>query len=183
MILLDKKIISIDCESDGLYGDIFAIGVSVFLNGEEIDSFVGMSSLKEVSNPWVVDNVLPHIKVSNVYDSKEDLREDFWKFWISHKNNAITIVDIGSPVESNLFRKCVEKDLDNRLFQGPYPLHEVATMLLANNIDPDIDRKSYTKDILNYTPSRHNPLDDARMSLATWLKCQGYNTKIIFPLK
>lgn len=174
MKLYKKKIISLDVETDGLYGDGFAVGAYVFENGREIDRFVGIAEIERIQDPWVLENVVYALKNIPVYSSRLDLRNNFWNFWTKNKDQAIIISDYGSPVESYFFRKCIEDDIKNRQWLGPYPLHEVATMLLSKGIDPDINRIEYVHNLLSHTPKKHHPLDDALVSLLTWVQCQGY---------
>ena len=40
------------------------------------------------------------------------------------------------PVEASFLLKCVRDDQEDRTWKGPYPLHDVATLLLAAGMDP-----------------------------------------------
>ena len=59
---------------------------------------------------------------------------------------------------------CVADD-PSRAFKGPYPLHEVATLVLAAGGDP---LASYAERVLPpnalKTHRKHHPVDDARVS-------------------
>jgi len=75
------------------------------------------------------------------------------------ERDIITVVDSGFPVESRLFRECLE--LDPRFeYLGPNPLHEIATLRLLDNL-------SSTTALLR-EPRRkfveHHPVDDAESS-------------------
>lgn len=164
-----QKLFSFDVETDGLYGDGFAVGAVVFENGVEVARFSGIAEQEKVKNEWVKENVLPHLSSLPQFESKKELRDSFWEFWMQHKDGAVCIGDFGSPVESYWFRQCVEDDLDARQWDGPYPLHEVGTLLLAKGIDPDINRIQFS----GYEGVAHNPVDDAIASVLTWIKANS----------
>lgn len=160
------KIFSVDAETDGLYGDVWAIGAVVANeSGEIVATFAGQVPYTG-TNEWVRENVAPFVSLPG-YESARALRDAFWIFWIAHREGALCLADFGTPVESGLFRSCVADDPNARQWLGPYPLHEVGTALLCAGIDPDIDRIDFSG--LNGL-SRHNPVDDARASLECWFK-------------
>ncbi len=133
------KIFSVDAETDGLYGVAFAIAVTVRDEGKEIASFQGRCPDSVVKNDWVKQNVLPAILGMPItHQESESLEEAFWEFWMKNKDGCIVIAHCGSPVESGLFRRCVERDEVGRAFHGPYPaIHDIATKLLLKGYSPD----------------------------------------------
>jgi hypothetical protein len=161
---------SFDAETDGLYGDAWAIG-AVAKDGDIEKVFAGQVDSSDLQNEWVRQNVAPFVSLPR-YESARALRDAFWAFWLEHREGAVCIADFGSPVESGLFRACVADDLDTRQWLGPYPLHEVGTALLCAGIDPDIDRIEFSG-LTGLV--KHNPVDDARASLACWLKARHAN--------
>lgn len=167
---MSKNIFSFDVESDGLYGEGFAVG-AVVLNdkGEQIDSFSGMAEVKKVENQWVKDNVIPNLEGIPEYLSRKEMRDAFWDFWMKYKKDSICIADIGAPVESAFMKQCVMDYIENREFNGPYPLHEVATTLEAAGIDPDIKREEF---IGEDEDKKHNPCHDAKVSAKCYLKAK-----------
>ena len=169
-MLNNKNIFSLDCETNGLYGDCFAVGVIILSpEGLIIDKFSGISQVEEVTNDWVKENVLPELSGLKIFSTRKQMRDAFWEFWIKHKDTCICISDIGVPVESGFFKQCVLDDLDNRQWDAPYPLHEVSTLLFAKGVDPDINRIEYS-DINTETIKQHNPVDDAYVSGLCWIK-------------
>jgi hypothetical protein len=128
---------------------------------------IGLSSgIQEVTNPWVIENVLPKLYgLKNVSDRKT-MRQLFWDFWIKYRNDSVCVVDCGYPVEAELLRKCVNDDNDERTFLGPYPLFDLATLLFVKGIDPLTDRIAFS----GYNGNRHNPLEDALISGYCWIK-------------
>ena len=163
---MKSNILSIDAESDGLYGPVWAIGAIVINSkGKEISRFEGQISSDIVTDSWVIKNIVPYVNLPK-YNTALGLRDAFWKFWIENKKDAIVIADFGAIVEGGLFRACVADD-PNRTWDGPYPMHELGTALLLAGIDPDIDRKEYSglKDL-----DKHNPVHDAILAAACWKK-------------
>ena len=164
------KIFSVDAETDGLYGPVWAIGAAVLdtepglvqVWGSQIDPDV-------VTDPWVREHVVPAVNLARV-SSREQLLDEFWAFWMEHREGSVCVADFGAPVEAGLFRACVERDLPGRMWNGPYPLHEVGTALLMAGIDPDVDRREFA-DRLGL--DQHNPVHDALASALCWQKaCQ-----------
>lgn len=159
------KTFCFDAETDGLYGDVWAIG-AVVQDGDTVKVFAGQIDASGLQSEWVRENVAPFVSLPG-YESARALRDAFWVFWLSHREGALCLADFGTPVESGLFRACVADDPNARQWLGPYPLHEVGTALLCAGIDPDIDRIDFSglNDLV-----RHNPVDDARASLECWFK-------------
>lgn len=163
-----RNLFSFDAETDGLYGPVWAIGAVVLdEHVKEIARFGGMIDPEvHVTDGWVKENVCQHVHLER-FETPLDLRNAFWAFWMTWRENSICVSDFGTPVESGLFRACVEDDLENRQWNGPYPLHEVATALLCAGIDPDIDRIAFSE-VDPGTVRKHNPVDDALVSVLSW---------------
>lgn len=168
----NTKIFSLDAEVDGLYGHAFAIGVTVRQDSQEIASFQGRVPDEFVTNSWVKDHVLPALGDMEItHQTPEELEEDFWTFWQSQKQEVTVIAHCGSPVETGLFRRCVEKDLANRMFAGPYPcLHDVGTLLLFKGFDPSsVDGYLRSKNIeVPFCGATHHPMYDAVAAAIVW---------------
>jgi hypothetical protein len=120
-----------------------------------------------VTDPWVLQHIVPVVHLPT-FDTRSDLLNAFWEFWMEHKDGATVIADCGTPVEAGLFRACIELDLENRLWEGPKPLHELATALLLAGYDPwDTDRRELSgrTDLV-----QHDPVDDAIAAALCWEK-------------
>lgn len=100
------------------------------------------------------------------FESRREMRDAFWDFYMKYKDNALIIADFETPAESHFLHQCIEDDLENRQWEGPYPLHEVGTMLLAKGLDPDLNRIEFS----GYNGVQHNPVEDAIASALTWIK-------------
>jgi len=170
-------VFSVDAESLGLYGDIFAVGVSVREcdTNKEIDSLYVGCPLATVdgyrpdhpSIKWLEEHVLCVLPPPTCTTARE-MRDQFWAFYEKWKAAGATFVaDCGVPVEANLFRRCVLDDEKTRCFQAPYPLHELGTLLLAHGKDP-IGTYPRKPDEL----PAHHPLNDARQSGRQWIELQ-----------
>ncbi|MCF6094544.1 hypothetical protein L1765_11275 [Microaerobacter geothermalis] len=161
------KVFCFDVETDGLYGAPFAVGAVVLSeSGEEIERFAGIAQIK-IKNDWVKQNVLPNLEGLQKYETDVDLREAFWDIYQKHKGDSYILVDVGYPVETNFLRQVILDDLENRQWNGPYPLYDVSSVLQAKGIDPDVNRIEYSG-LKGLKP--HNPADDALASAMTFIK-------------
>jgi hypothetical protein len=168
------KVFVFDVESDGLDGVGFAVGAIVIENGRLIDRFEGRVEC-EIKSHWVKENVLPYIEDMEVYPSMMELRDAFWKFWLKHKDGALMFADCCVPVESNFLAACKADAPQEREWQGPYPLHDVASVLLAKGLDPHLDRLAFAVGEDDTHPFRqHNPCDDAEISAIVLCKVMGW---------
>jgi hypothetical protein len=122
---------------------------------------IGMALVKQ---DFVIENVIPAIlkdKTMIIEDmTTTKLLEYFWTFYESVRESCIVIADFAAPVEARLFSECIKEDM-SREFKGPYPLHELGTILLLNNIDPDFCRDDYYEDIT----LKHSPYQDCLATL------------------
>jgi hypothetical protein len=87
------------------------------------------------------------------------VRNGFWRTWLEWKSRgAVLVADCAWPVEARFLAACVDDNLDARTWDGPYPLHELASFMVAAGMDP-----MTTYDRLPDEP-QHDPLGDARQS-------------------
>lgn len=171
---MDKLIFSVDAESDGLYGDIWAIGAVVMnQRGSVLDFFMGKAAVDAVRDEWVRENVVAPCAKLGEFKSRPDLRTAFWHFWMKWREKCVCVGDFGAPVEALLFRKCVEDDPAERTWLGPYPMHELGTALLLGGVDPDVNRIEFAGYLPNEGMTQHNPFDDAVVAAKCWLRITG----------
>lgn len=164
------KIVSLDAESDGLYGASFAIGVTVREDGVEIARFVGRCPYVG-TNEWVLANVVPTLAGMPItHTTSVELEEAFWRFWMVHRDDSVVIAHMPHPVESGLFRRCVERGLEARLWNGPYPsVHDVATLLLILGEPADsVDAYVAKYGLAVPQGESHNPYYDAVVAALVW---------------
>ena len=155
------KVLSFDVESMGLNGEAFALGISVWEDGKEIDSVCvsrsieryienGQYALRDCSTKdliWLCRNLPEDILYPE--HRNESLGAEFEKMREKYPN-AIVLADCGYPVETN-FLKVYGIDV--------YPLIDLGSILLAKGKDSigNCERKE------NELP-KHNPLCDARQA-------------------
>lgn len=173
-------ILSFDVESNGLHGDGFAVGAVVLnsTNLAQVDRFTGRVDirLRFDLDPWVAENVLPYIDDLDLYEGIHELREAFWCWYLPYRQaDTFILADFGWPVEARFLAECVDDSPDSRNWHGPYPMHELGTLLLCAGVDPDkTNRREWPADIVpgGEMPilKQHNPLDDAIASAYTAVK-------------
>lgn len=171
---MNKNILSIDAETNGLWGKAFAIAATLHnQEGEEIKTFIGRCPIKEELNTWVEENVIPQIQAIEItHNSYEELLKDFVDFYMENKENAEIIVHMGLPVESKLFI-----DAHNLGFLGdwdaPYPLIDISAI---KEINTSVDSYNSTHGIVidDCCGGAHNPLYDCRAATMAYL---NYNNK------
>lgn len=158
---------SFDAETDGLYGEAFAIGAAVLDSaGTIIETFSGVAGAEDVKSEWVLANSIPVLCDMPTFASRTALREAFWQFYMKWRSTSLILADVPYPVEAQLLRSCVEEDLDGRMYEGPYPLLDVASILYAKGENPLLDRLTFS----GWNGRVHHPLDDAIASCLCVLK-------------
>lgn len=152
-----------DVESVGLHGGAFAVGwVVVDREGRERSS--GCCSIPpnhvhgSVQNrQWIAENV-PTMKRTHQWLSH--MRTEFWNAWLGWKaRGAVLVADCPWPVEARFLADCVDDNVDEREWEGPYPLIDVASVMLAAGRDPLATHERRPSEL-----PAHDPLADARQS-------------------
>jgi len=162
-----KKVFSFDAETNGLWGQAFAIGALVYdENGTEIARFVGRLPDTEVTDEWVRANVLTQLTGLPVsHADYESLLADFSKFYLENKADADIIVHMGYIVEVKLLRDMHQLGMIGD-WDGPYPLHDVAGFLAqagedATSVDGYV--RKHGLEIPDFGTT-HNPLYDSAVA-------------------
>lgn len=163
----NTKLLCFDLESNGLHGEVFAIGAVIMdASGEVFDEFTGRCKIVGQPDAWVEKNVLPAIKnMPMTHTSYKALREAFWKWYVGTEQNAdYVLVSNGYPVEYRFLLKCQDENLKERYWQHPFPLLDLTSLLLLASSNAT---KSQQMAELAKTSSltRHHPFDDAKMSV------------------
>lgn len=155
-----------DCESLGFYGEIFQVAGGVYRIKDclPISEFCFGVKIKNMNNTvkmsdldWVLANCDMSIET---HQDTRSMRDDFWKIFIKARNDGIPFVaDCGFPIEARFLGACIMDEYEERYNSGPYPLHELATLLSVCGLDPTgtFERQE------NELPA-HHPLMDARQS-------------------
>lgn len=155
-----------DVESVGLHGEGFAVGYVVKrLDGEHVadgcfacdPDLVGTTQQHADSDAWLRANVPP---IPANCESGREVRSKFWALWLEWKaKGAVLVADCAWPVEARFLAACVDDDPVARNWEGPYPLHDLASVLLAAGKDP-----LATAERLPIELPAHDPVNDAMQS-------------------
>ena len=131
-------------------------------DGDVAERFYARCPIAGAIDPWVRDNVLPALgDAPDTHDSPRAMRDAFWTWLSAHKSGALVVADCGWPVEAGLLSACVADD-PARAFAGPYPLHEVASLLFAAGLDP---LATHGDEVLpGRSDEKHHPVYDAHVS-------------------
>ena len=134
--MTNTNIISFDAETNGLWGEAFAISAAVYEGGTCVATFTAYLGEAGVTDEWVKENVLPKLEGLDVTHScYDDMLADFAKFYLEHKKDADVIAHMGVPVESRLLQDMHSKGYIGD-WDGPYPFLDVAPMLKMAGKDP-----------------------------------------------
>ena len=165
-----KNIFSFDAETNGLWGEAFAIGAIVYdSTGKEVDKFVAKLPDSVITDTWVKENV----KLDNVpvtHTTYEEMLKDFSRFYLKHKENSTFIVHMGYIVESKLIRDMVEHRFIGA-WDAPYPLIDISGNLEQageNPVSVDAYVKKYNIEIEDYGTT-HNPLYDSEVTAKAYI--------------
>jgi hypothetical protein len=161
----------LDCESVGLHGETFAWGgVVVDRRGKGFDYHRAWcppdgAAGSDDGRKWVAENwTAPDFPPA---DDPAQVRALFWDWWLHwRKKGAVLAADCAWPVEARFLAACVDDDPAARQWEGPYPLVDVGSVLLAAGLDP-LGKYDRLPDEL----PEHDPLADARQSAR--LLCQA----------
>ena len=172
-ITSSTKLLSIDVESNGLHGAAFAVGaVLIRADGKVLDEFQGRCPIEGEADTWVQKNVLkPMQAVPENYDDAIKMREAFWAWYKPAKEKAdYVLFDNGYPVEARFLLSLQDDDLEGRYWDHPYPVIDLASLLLQVGVKPLAVRYQFVSDLLPEGENQqHNPRWDAFVSaLATF---------------
>jgi hypothetical protein len=157
-----RRVISIDAEANGLAGRAFCVGLTLSDSTREQLHAVYRCPIGEPIDPWVVENVLPAIadvreNVSGYPKLLAEVRETIERWG----GKAVPLIaHVAWPVEARLLLDAYSGE---RVWDGPFPLIDVASVLLATGHDP-LTVDGYLRDHSIPAPegSPHHPLYDAR---------------------
>lgn len=151
--------LSIDAETNGLWGQAFSIGATLTLGSDILATFVARCPIEEKTDSWVLENVLPKMEaIPETHESYESMLKSFIDFYMEKKQGAQVIVHMGLPVESRLFQDAHKMGILGD-WDAPYPLVDIAAL---PEISTSVD--SYNKKSGIEVPDfggTHNPLYDA----------------------
>lgn len=166
-------IVSIDAESNGLGGEIFAVGAVLVDQSTCVRSerWYGAIDCPAPVNPWVKENVLPHLPY-RTHAKQEHMLESFW-LWLERtleRTKATILVDVGFPVEGRLICDLMQSNPE-RAWKLNAPVLDLASLLVAHGFDGfDVPREQWARE-LGWTSKwqAHNPTDDAEIAAGAFL--------------
>lgn len=162
-----KKYLSLDAETDGLWGNPFAIGMIVYETVEgklrKIEETFWRLPNEVVKSEWVITNVLPTLDFPVTHESYEEMLKDFSEKYMSKKNAAV-VWHMGHIVEAYLFRELHRLGFIGD-WDAPYVPIEVSALLAAvgekaDSVDSYVEKYNIEKP----TGSTHNPLYDCEVT-------------------
>ena len=152
-------------ESIGLHGEGFAVAGGVYSeHGSCLREFAYHCNPDEadgnsVDREWVENNVTI-CKSSILLPNPDHVRTHFWREWIAAKEEgALMFVECGWPVEAAFLEACVRRNRALYNWLGPYPMHEIASVMLVAGMNP-----MATYERLPHELPAHEPLADSRLS-------------------
>lgn len=162
----------LDVESVGLHGEGFAVGY-VVVDSDGTERGRGRYACPprrangdEDGRAWVAENVpdLPY-----EFQTPRAMRGRFWiDWWFWKKQGALLVADCGWPVEARFLAAGVDDMPAERTWEGPYPLHELATFMAAAGLDPLGARGRHNDEL-----PEHDPLADAKQSARLLITALG----------
>jgi hypothetical protein len=175
---MNNTIVSLDAEVNGLHGRAFAVAFTVRKGGKEVYSWSGRCPDRFVTDSWVIENILARLADMPVdYTSPDELEDAFFTAWSGAVSSftedgvkPLTIAHCGYPVESGLFSRCIAMHPEERAWSGPFPLHDVATLLLAKGHNP-MSVDAYLKEhqlAPEFHGVTHHPMYDAVVAAQVW---------------
>jgi len=162
--LLDRDLIVVDVESNGLWGQPVAVGaVRMTSGGRIIRTFAMRCNIDEVPDEWVVNNEIEEMleALPKVEDPKALMGEFIG--WYSKEGSRNTYVDTGFPVDCR-FMDLMRLEAKWRPY-SPYPLYDVSSIIVAAGDPPNVDRLEYAEELIGEkSGARHDPVWDAEVS-------------------
>jgi len=165
--LLKHDLIVIDVESNGLWGQPFAVGaVCMTAGGRVLRTFRSRCNIDEVPDEWIVENEIEE-KLSHfpLVEGQRELIAGFVNWLIQEENLAAGVfVDVGFPVDTGFLGLFKLLDPQWRKY-APYPLLEVSSIIMSAGASPRVDREEYAKELIGEkTGMAHDPVWDAEVS-------------------
>jgi len=169
-----NRVFSFDAETNGLWGQAFAIGALVLEgDGLEVARFIGRCPIEGAIDPWVEANVLPQLtSIAVTHGDYKSLLADFACFYLTHKTGADMVVHLGYIVEAKILRDMHELGLIGN-WDGPYPLLDISGHLQQAGEDPISVADCLQKYSIGlrgeYNGGQHNPLYDSEAAARVYL--------------
>lgn len=167
-----KKVFSFDAETNGLWGQAFAIAALVYdAAGKETARFIGRCPIEGLCDQWVAENVLPKMAgVVETHSTYASMLSNFAKFYLAEKVDADVIAHVCVPVEARVLLDMHAAGVIGD-WDAPYPLIDVTGALAAIGEDPtsvDSYAKKYSLAVEEFEGGSHNPLYDSAVAAVVY---------------
>jgi len=169
---MSEKIISVDAETNGLWGQPFAVAFIMYdAFGVELDRATFRCPIEGNVNQWVKEHVLPEMgAIPLTHSSYEDMLESVGQWWLANKEGASVLWHMGHVVEAHLYRElhrigCIGD------WDAPYVPIELSCLLEsagypADSVDNYISEKGLS--LPDFKGGTHNPLYDAAAAASVY---------------
>ena len=166
------KFMVFDVESIGLHGEAFAVAwVVIDKKGNMIDE--GLLSCcpskakgSDKNRKWIEENI-PTLLITS--PTRQHMLNTFWHEWRKWADmGAVLVADCSWPVETNFLTDCIKLNSKEREWQGPYPLYDISSMLMAMGKNPIAINERKAEEL-----PAHHPLMDSRQSARILVECIG----------
>lgn len=162
--ILRENLTIVDVESNGLWGQPFAVGaVRMTSGGRILQAFRCRCNIDEVPDEWIIQNKIEE-KLSHfpLVENQKELIKSFYNWFKDYSRNVF--VDCGFPVDCG-FLGLYKLLNENQKKNAPYPLYDVSSIMLAAGEHPLTDRLNYAKELIGEkTGVAHDPVWDAEVS-------------------
>ena len=167
-----NKIISLDAETNGLWGQPFAVAFITFsAEGVELDRATFRCPIEGNVNSWVESNVLPEMEdIKLTHDTYSSMLKAIGEWWLANKEGASVLWHMGHIVESHVFRELHRVGAIGD-WDAPYTPIELSVLLEsagypADSVDGYVVKKGLT--LPNFKGGTHNPLYDAAAAASVY---------------
>lgn len=167
------RLMSIDAETNGLWGEAFSIGAVIMSKeGDVIETIAYRCPIKGRVNEFVQENVLPEMEELPItHKNYYHMLTDFMLWYKERKEDCTVIVHMGLPVEAKLFIDARSVGIIGE-WEAPYPLVDISAL---PEIGTSVDTYNKTNgiEVLDLVGGTHNPLYDsvsAALAYIHWLE-------------
>lgn len=180
-----NKIISIDAETNGLWGQPFAIAAIVYEKTPKMAQITNTSCAETqvgwkwveierialrlpdsfVTEPWVIENVIPTLTgLEPTHQTYESMLGEFAGWYMANQKDATVLYHMGHVVEAFLFRELVRLGYIGQ-WDAPYlPIDVSNDLRLAGEQADSVDEYAKKYNFAIPTGSTHNPLYDCEVA-------------------
>lgn len=168
-----KYIMSLDVESDGLFGRPVSAAIIIYDHNKEIVNSVHVAvNNPNLVNPWAIENLNTNfshrddiLKVSSTNNMIVVAR----KFYENYIKHSMVLTDIPFPVDTGFIRLLANDIVD----RSPYPIVDLASVLISKGYNFNIPRTELYKSLNDGIPLEgqvHDPYFDAVLTAQIYFK-------------